>query len=81
MPQITGFEAPEVEQGQANTYTTDAFSVGKLLVAAIDKFTEKHESLQTVAHGLCIPEWQDRLSLQGAHQQDQKNTASKKQRS
>jgi serine/threonine protein kinase len=84
IPGTTGFEAPEVEQGQANTHSTDAFSVGKLLLTAIDRFTEKDESLQSVAHGLCMPEWQSRLSLQDAyrklkeHQKDQVRPASKK---
>ena len=69
VPGTSGFEAPEVEQGLANTCSTDAFSVGKLLLAAINRFERKDKAvqyLQSIGEGLCVPERQHRLSLKDA---------------
>ena len=66
VPGTSGYEAPEIAQGHPNTRLTDAFSVGKLLLAGIDRFPEKDKTLLAVAQRLCELDWQHRLSLDDA---------------
>ena len=83
VPCTEGFEAPEVVQGLVKSYSTDAFSVGKLLLAAW-QVHRKDAVLQAVSQGLCAPDKQHRMSLQHAfnmleeHQKGQKRREAKK---
>jgi len=68
IPGTAGFEAPELEKGLPNTCSTDAFSVGKVLQIELRKFVVKDDvKLQFVAHCLCIPDKQQRMSLRDAY--------------
>lgn len=66
VPGTDGFEAPEVKRGEVNTTSTDAFSVGKLLLTVMGRATGKCKKLHDIAEGLCMSDVRHRMSLQDA---------------
>lgn len=50
-----------------NAPLTNAFSVGRLLSALMDRFTEKKDSLLVVTEGLSMSRVPSRMSLQDAY--------------